>query len=1485
MKPTASLFKVIAMSSLIAATAANGQSSENLGDFDGHSDVGAPKLPGSATYNATEQSYAVSGAGTNMWFTSDQCHFLWKKVNGDFILRTRLNFLGAGAVPHRKAGWMIRASLAPDAPYADCAEHGNGLTSLQFRRAAGTNTEEITLAITNADVLQFERRGNTYTFSAARYGEPFVSAELRDLNLGDDVYAGLFVCSHDGDVNESATFRDVRFIRPAAKDFIPYHDYIGSVLELLNVHDGKLQKIYSSAQPFEAPNWTRDGRALIYNISGRTGDWGRLCRFDLATGKPAPILTDPASQNNNDHVISFDGTMLGISDQSPSHGGQPRIFTVPIQGGTPRQITPLTPSYLHGWSPDGKMLVFTGGRSDKFDIYRIPSDGSGPEVRLTTSTGLNDGPEYTPDGRYIYFNSSRSGKMQIWRMHPDGSAQEQVTDDAYNNWFPHISPDGKWIVIISYPPGLGSRDPSVLSTLLSAPVPHHGRATQNHRLCVRRAGDHQRSLLVARQPAHSLRQQFRSLLTTMLTRMTHVRRLAFGFLLIFLGPQSLFALGGETYVADTPSRGSFPIVSGGGSNTADIYVDPADFPGVVRAVNDLQTDIARVTSNSLPIVHNPKAPENDLIIVGTLGHSQLIDQLVREKKIDPSAIAGKWESFFLQVVPNPLPNVKNALVIVGSDQRGTIYGLYDLSAQIGVSPWYFWADVPPQHHTNLYVKPGKFVQGPPAVKYRGIFLNDEAPDLTGWAKEKFGGYNHGFYTNVFELLLRLKANYLWPAMWDNCFSEDDPLNPQLASEYGIVMGTSHVEPMMRADKEWNRAGYSAAQWNFEKSPRELTDFWRAGIERNSPYENIITIAMRGKIDTAMSETANVALLENIVATQRDLIADAYHINAAAVPQLWALYKEVQEYYEKGMRVPDDVTLLWCDDNWGNLRKLPAAAEKLRSGGAGIYYHLDYVGGPRNYKWVNASPIPRIWEQMHLAHEYGADRIWIVNVGHLQHVALPTEFFLDYAWNPKRWPHERLGEFTQLWAAREFGPTNAPAISDIVARYTQFNGRRKPELLAPDTFSLVNYSEADRVAADWHTLAAQAQTISDNLPPAARDAFFELVLYPVKACANVNDLYILAAINHLYAAQGRASANGCADQVRTLFAADAGMSAYYNTNLANGKWSHMMDQTHIGYTGWQQPPSNSLPNLVTLTVPVAASMAIAIEGSTNSWPGCDTPPALPTFDKFNQPVRYIDIFNRGQKPFAYSASASAPWIQFIQSAAPDPSAIRLCVSLDWKRVPTGFATNSIEISDGGTNQITVQAVSFNPEHPNPNSIHGFVEADGYVSIDPEHYTHNVTTHSVYWDRVEGLGRDASGMNIFPVTAPSILPPHKSPCLEYQMYLFSSGPIEVESYLSPTLNFVAGRGLRFALSFDNQPPQIVTAVPADYSVGAGDGNRDWEETVKDNVRQVKTAFTLAAPGLHTLKFWMVDPGVVLQKLVVDTGGVKPSYLGPPESFHRP
>ncbi|MGE5126396.1 MAG: biopolymer transporter TolR [Betaproteobacteria bacterium] len=421
-----------------------------LGDFEAHGDVGAPKLAGSASYDAASQEYAFAAAGVNMWGARDEFHFAWKKLKGDFIAQARLSFLGKGTDPHRKAGVIVRASLDADSPYADAAVHGDGLTSLQFRRTKGADTQQVRSDVTGADVVQLERKGSTFTMSVARFGEPYRTTQVGELALGDEVYVGLFLCSHNPDVTERALFRDVRLVRPAPDSFVPYRDYIGSRLEILDVQSGDRQLVYASQEPFEAPNWTTDGKALVYNTSGRSEGRGRLVRFDLATRQGTVIDTGFAVRNNNDHVLSRDGARLAISDQSQGDG-QSRVYTLPASGGVPQRITPLAPSYMHGWSPDGRFLVYTGGRNGEFDVYRMSADGQGAETNLTRHPGLDDGPEFSPDGKYVYFNSVRSGTMQIWRMKPDGSDQEQVTGDEYNNWFPHLSPDGKWIAFITFP--------------------------------------------------------------------------------------------------------------------------------------------------------------------------------------------------------------------------------------------------------------------------------------------------------------------------------------------------------------------------------------------------------------------------------------------------------------------------------------------------------------------------------------------------------------------------------------------------------------------------------------------------------------------------------------------------------------------------------------------------------------------------------------------------------------------------------------------------------------------------------------------------------------------------------------------------------------------------------------------------------------------------------------------------------------------------
>jgi hypothetical protein len=958
-----------------------------------------------------------------------------------------------------------------------------------------------------------------------------------------------------------------------------------------------------------------------------------------------------------------------------------------------------------------------------------------------------------------------------------------------------------------------------------------------------------------------------------------------------------WALGQPPYVAFTPANGSFPLAEN--NRAATLWVDPADWPGVVRAVGDLQADVHRVTNLTPAIVHDGTHLPHAVVIIGTVGRSPIIDRLIREKKIDASGIAGKWESFFLQTVSDPMPGVKNALVIAGSDKRGTIYGIYDLSEQIGVSPWYWWADVTPVHRTALFVRQGKYQQGEPSVKYRGIFFNDERPDLDYWVREKFGehptpgggagtvaNFNHEFYARVFEVLLRLKANYLWPAMWNNAFAEDDPENPKLADEYGIVMGTSHQEPMLRAQKEWDwHLQGQYGNWNYATLPDVLEQFWRGAVEARKNFENIYTIGLRGENDTAMVQgpTQSMALLEKIVAAQRQMLVDEVNPDITKVPQLWCLYKEVQGYYENGLRVPDDVTLLWAEDNWGDVRRLPTAEERQRPGGAGIYYHFDYHGGPRSYQWINTSPIAKIWDQMSLAKQYGADRIWIVNVGHFKGYEFPTEYFLSLAWDTSRWTNDNTRDFTREWAVREFGPDHAADIADIVSTYTRYNGRRKPELLAPGTYSLVNYREAERIVDDYNALATRAESIMNELPAAKRDAFYELVLFPTKASAQVNELYVEAAKNALYAAQGRASANAHADRARDLFQADTDLMAYFNKRFMNGKWEHFMDQSHIGYTTWRDPPSNNMDaiHLASVTVPEAAGLGVAVDGSTDAWPGATGTPALPAFDALNRQQSYIDVFDRGQTPFTFTATPSAPWIVLSDRGGTIDDDTRIAVTVDWAHAPKGDAAGTVTIAGAGAS-VVVHVASRTPADVTRATLAGFAEGDGYVSIEPEHYTKKTDAGSRRWIRIEDYGRTLSGMRAEgPVDVAPATPGTDAPSLEYRMYMLDLGAVTAHLILAPTLNFMPGRPLQVAVSFDDEAPQTVTVVPAGYNAAG----RDWEASVENNARTVTTSHTLASAGYHTLKVWMVDPAVVVQKIVVTSNEAegKTSYLGPPESYH--
>ena len=935
---------------------------------------------------------------------------------------------------------------------------------------------------------------------------------------------------------------------------------------------------------------------------------------------------------------------------------------------------------------------------------------------------------------------------------------------------------------------------------------------------------------------------------------------------MFLGsPAPGHGLGQPRYVSNKAEAGAIALEDH--RSAVPLLVSDNDWPGVLRAAADLGADIDRVTGVKPALLHAAAEVHNgDAVLIGTIGRSALIDDLVRRHKLDVSGITGQWETAVTTIVEHPMPGVRRALVIAGSDKRGTIFAIYDLSEQIGVSPWYWWADVRVPHRDALFVEPGRHTQPVPAVKYRGFFLNDEAPALTGWVNEKYGGYNSKFYVHVFELLLRLKANFLWPAMWNSAFATDDPENARLADEYGIVMGTSHEEPMMRAEKEWKRAD---GPWNYTENQEKIDEYWRAGMERNKNYEEIVTLGMRGVNDTPMSASANSELLEKIVANQRQILKETVNPNLEKVPQVWALYKEVQSYYDNGMRVPDDVTLLWSDDNWGDLRRLPTPEERKRSGGAGIYYHFDYVGDPRSYKWLNTNTIPKVWEQMNLALHYGADRIWVVNVGDLKPMEFPIEFFLTMARTPERWNQNNLDEYTRLWAAREFGPEHAADIASAIEDYTRYNGRRKPELIDPSTFSLTNYQEADRVEQEWKLLAARVDKLADELPQDERASFFELVQYPVDACANLTELYIAAGRNALYARQGRFSANSYAAEARALFAKDAELTDEYNHKLLNGRWHHMMDQTHIGYTFWNEPPLNAMPAVTEVQPAAAASIGVATRDSFGLHP------SLGQFDSVAQQSRKITVFNRGLTPVEFQITTSDPWIVVSQgSGTVSGEDLALDVHVDWAKAPPGSAHGSVTVSQKVPPPIVISLDTLRLPDVTRANAEGFVESDGYVAIEAADTTARTPDADVHWEELPGFGETRSAMTVFPVTTASNTSSAAS--LQYHAYLYDSGGFTLETVLAPTLNFVPGRGLRFAVSVDDGPRTVVDALEHNSQNG-------WAQAVSDGVRKASIPLTIADPGYHTLKVWVVDPGLVLEKIVLYHDQVLPSYLGPPESFH--
>lgn len=635
----------------------------------------------------------------------------------------------------------------------------------------------------------------------------------------------------------------------------------------------------------------------------------------------------------------------------------------------------------------------------------------------------------------------------------------------------------------------------------------------------------------------------------------------------------------------TVSADRFTLVQDGTPVT--IIVNKSEDTAILRAANDLVKDFGRVTGNMPALVESATADR--AIIIGSLD-SPVIKDMVSRGKFDVSSLQGCREKYLIQTVKAPVEGIGEALVIAGSDRRGVVYGIYEISEQIGVSPWYDWADVPVARQENLSIARGSYTAGEPAVRYRGIFLNDEAPCLTGWVKHTYGtDYgDHRFYERVFELILRLRGNFLWPAMWSWSFYADDPLNGKVADEMGVIMGTSHHEPMARNHQEWARKRNEYGAWDYETNQKVIDKFFREGIERAKDTEDLITIGMRGDGDTAMGGKEGhddefvpdyaymIKMMQKIFNNQRKIIRNVTGRPASERPQVWALYKEVQTLYEKGLRVPDDVTILLSDDNWGDVRKLPNAEERKHPGGWGMYYHVDYVGAPRNSKWLNITPVQNLWEQMQLTYEYGVDRLWVLNVGDLKPMEYPITLFLDLAWNPTKYTAGNIKDHTLGFCCQQFGEDQAAEAARILNLYSKYAGRITAEMLDRTTYNLQS-GEWKQVSDEFIKLEAEALRQYMTLPEETRDAYFQIILFPIQALANVYEMYYAQAMNHYLYKANDPAANRWADKVEACFARDKFLTNQYNNEMADGKWKNMMIQKHIGYRSWNDNfPEDTLP---------------------------------------------------------------------------------------------------------------------------------------------------------------------------------------------------------------------------------------------------------------------------------------------------------------------
>jgi hypothetical protein len=936
--------------------------------------------------------------------------------------------------------------------------------------------------------------------------------------------------------------------------------------------------------------------------------------------------------------------------------------------------------------------------------------------------------------------------------------------------------------------------------------------------------------------------------------------------------------------------GDFKLVYN--NTSASIFYDQSDYKVVEIAVNHFARDIENVTGVAPFVYTDSDKIKNHVVIVGTIGHNKLIDQCIKEGKIDTAGIAGRWETFALQVIEKPYPNIATALVIFGSDRRGTAYGVYELSKQIGVSPWYWWTDVPIQKKKNLVIQKGFYSDGPPSVKYRGIFINDEDWGLKPWASRTFdpelGDIGPKTYQKVFELLLRLKANHCWPAM-HNCTNPFNYYadNKQVSDDYAIVMGSAHCEPLLFNNAtEWDSK--TMGEWRYDTNKETIYKVLDKRVSENGKFENVYTVGMRGIHDEGMRGDLKleqqIALLEHAFADQRKILTTHINKKITEIPQVFIPYKEVMTLYNNGLKVPEDVTLMWVDDNFGYIRRLSDPLEIKRPGGAGVYYHLSYLGPPHEYLWLFSTSPALIWEEMRKAYDFNARQVWIANVGDIKPCEYGMSFFLDLAWDINMVDHSNVSSHLSKWLASIFGEEYSEELTTIMKEFYALSYERKPEFMSfgeqfsfydwrelwEDTeYSFVNYREAEKRLERFQAISDLAVKLYQKMPNYLKPSYFQLVYYPVVAGNYMNRKILLAQKNRWYAQQGSNTTNDIARQVESYYDSIKVITEQYN-QLLNGKWKFMMSwKQHNTAVYYRMPP------LETISVPDKAEMGLFVEGTTPN-KGIDYCNTLPCFNPIYDQKYFFEIFNKGKAPFQWKATPDQKWIKLSQSEGKLATEERILVSIDWSLVPQQeMLTGKIQIQGAGSEE-TVYVNCFNPATPTRNELKGmFVENSGVISISAENYTRKVDSYGITWDVIDGLGLTGKSVTMFPVTAdPRYTSSPDAPRLEYDIYTFNSGVVEIHSFVLPVFAINSFRTAQYSISIDNERPQSIDISVPEYSA-------QWKENVRRNASKNITRHYIDSPGKHTIKLWMVDTGMAFDKIIIDLGGLKMSYIGPEET----